>query len=481
MQGPDRRIFRYLLLLLDLLALIGAFELAVETRIYLNPFYSFQMTRTAVDHLVPPIGLILLLWLPMSAWLEIYRPRGSRLVGSIGQVLESVVALSVLTIVVTFFVTYFGSGFSRTFVLFFMAWSLVTLMISRGILWAAIGYCQRRGYLQERVAIAGGDRGTKELSEYLERSRPPGVDLCGVISTARGGSPAYLGNPVPVLGSIEDIGGLINTHRIDRVIALEGEMDEMQLQTLAATCTRMDIPLHRLPSNLEMRRSRVRVHRLGSLNLLEVHGLQFTRRQEAVKRGFDICVGTALLAAMGPLMLALAVLIKMTSRGPVLYVAPRAGKGGKHFPFYKFRSMVRDAEARREQLGGQGRDGHIFKIKDDPRLTAIGRLMRRFSLDELPQLVNVIKGDMSLVGPRPLPAHDLDADGLSTAHEFWARERTRVLPGITGLWQVQGRSDLGFEDMIRYDIEYARTWSVARDLQILLMTLPAVLRGRGAY
>ncbi|HET9481873.1 MAG TPA: sugar transferase, partial [Candidatus Polarisedimenticolia bacterium] len=140
------------------------------------------------------------------------------------------------------------------------------------------------------------------------------------------------------------------------------------------------------------------------------------------------------------------------------------------------------ADAMREQLRHcNERDGHLFKIKDDPRLTRIGRFMRRYSLDELPQLFNVLKGDMSLVGPRPLPASDLDGDGMSREHAFWALERTRVLPGITGLWQVRGRSDLGFDDMIRHDVSYARTWSIAQDLRILLETLPAVLRGRGAY
>ena len=177
---------------------------------------------------------------------------------------------------------------------------------------------------------------------------------------------------------------------------------------------------------------------------------------------FDLGAGSLLFLANVPLMTALACLIKLTSRGPVLYVAPRVGKGGRHFPFYKFRSMVADAETRRDALAHKGKDGHIFKIRNDPRLTPVGRFMRRFSLDELPQLLNVLKGDMSLVGPRPLPACDLEADGMSREHAFWAHERSRILPGITGLWQIEGRSDLGFEEMIRLDVAYARTWSILR-------------------
>jgi lipopolysaccharide/colanic/teichoic acid biosynthesis glycosyltransferase len=237
-----------------------------------------------------------------------------------------------------------------------------------------------------------------------------------------------------------------------------------------------------MPANVELQASRLRVHEIGELSLLEVRGLQFTPAQEFIKKVFDIVVGTGLLILAAPLMAALATIIKATSPGPVLYIAPRVGKGGRHFHFYKFRSMVAGAQSLQAELAARNeKDGHIFKIKDDPRLTPIGRFMRLYSLDELPQLINVLKGDMSLVGPRPLPAADLDLDGLSREHAFWARERTRVLPGITGLWQVRGRSDLGFDDMIRHDTSYARTWSVWQDIRILAETVPAVLRGRGAY
>ena len=480
MQYPDRRVFRLLLLLLDLCALIVAFYLAGETRIALNRFYTFQMTSEVVHRMVPPLGLIMLLWIPMSAWLGLYKPRRGAFLGMAAQVAESVVAVAILTILVTFFIRDLGQGFSRTFVVFFAAQSIVTLLAARLILRAGLALCQRRGYAQERLAVAGAGIEAKRLAELLESSHLLGVRLCGVIATAPLPGPRVLGNPVPVLGTIGEAAALINTHRLDRIIAVDSEIDRMGLQILAATCTRMAVPLHRLPANVELQASRLKVHEMGGLSLLEVHGIQFTPAQELIKRVFDLSVGTALLMAMAPLMGCLAALIRLTSRGPILYVAPRVGKGGRHFPFYKFRSMVANAEGRRDELP-TGRDGHLFKIKDDPRLTAVGSFMRRFSLDELPQLINVLKGDMSLVGPRPLPANDLDADGMSREHAFWAHERTRVMPGITGLWQVRGRSDLGFDDMIRHDVAYSRTWSVRQDLRILLETLPAVLRGRGAY
>lgn len=481
MQYPDRREFRLLLLLLDLCALIVAFQLAIETRLGLNTFYDFQMTRSMIDLRVPPPGLILLLWIPMSAWLELYRPRRAGLIGGAFQVVESVIAVAGLTIIVTFFVRGLGTDFSRSFVLFFTAYSLATLTASRIVLRAALGFFQKNEYIQERLAIAGSGEGAKRLVDYLETAQPLGTKLCGVIRTSDGPMSAALGNPVPVLGHIDDIGALINTHRIDRVVALESEVGHIDLERLAATCTRMGVALHRLPAHVETSGASIRVHRLGRLNVLEVHGFEFTATQAFAKRVFDLGAGSLLFLANVPLMTALACLIKLTSRGPVLYVAPRVGKGGRHFPFYKFRSMVADAETRRDALAHEGKDGHIFKIRNDPRLTPVGRLMRRFSLDELPQLLNVLKGDMSLVGPRPLPACDLEADGMSREHAFWAHERSRILPGITGLWQIEGRSDLGFEEMIHYDIAYARTWSLYLDLRILLLTLPAILRRRGAY
>ena len=482
MLYPDRRVFRLTLLLLDLAALIAAFEAAAATRLALNAWYPFQMTREAAGLLLPPLGLIMLLWLPMSQWLELYRPRrGGSVRGSLAQVLESVVAVAITTIVVTFFIRNFGSSFSRTFVLFFAAYSLVTLLLARLLLWSCIRFSQSRGLAQERMAVVGWGADTRDLVVRLHSMRAPGLSLRGVITTYPGAGRAVLGNPVPIIGSLDEIGALINKHRLDRIIAVPTEIGRVGLQQLASVCGRMGVTLNRSPLHSEMQGARLRVCEIGDLSLLEVHGMQFTRGQEALKRIFDVVAGGLLLVALSPLLLALALAVKLTSRGPVLYISPRVGKGGRHFPFLKFRSMVDGADQLRVQLAGANeQSGHLFKIRNDPRLTPLGRLMRRFSLDELPQILNVIKGDMSLVGPRPLPAADLDQDGLSREHAFWACERTRLLPGITGLWQVRGRSELGFEEMIRLDVEYASNWSILRDVVILLETAPAVLRGRGA-
>ena len=194
------------------------------------------------------------------------------------------------------------------------------------------------------------------------------------------------------------------------------------------------------------------------------------------KRPFDLTLGLLILALLLPVFLILAAVVKLTSAGPVLFVQTRIGKNGVPFSIYKFRSMYMDAEARRAALLAQSdREGICFKAKNDPRVTPVGRWLRRLSLDELPQIFNVLKGDMSLVGPRPALPSEV------AAYPARAMLRLSVLPGITGLWQVSGRAEIGFDEMVELDIRYARQGSLMADLAILLRTFGAVFSGRGAY
>ncbi len=194
------------------------------------------------------------------------------------------------------------------------------------------------------------------------------------------------------------------------------------------------------------------------------------------KRPMDLTLGLVIILLLSPVLLLVALAVKLTSRGPVLFIQTRVGKSGVPFAIYKFRSMYMDAEARRAALlATSDREGICFKSKNDPRITPVGRWLRRLSLDELPQLFNVLKGDMSLVGPRPALPSEV------AAYPARAMQRLSVLPGITGLWQVSGRAEIGFDDMVEMDILYARTGGLATDLFILLRTFEAVVSGRGAY
>jgi lipopolysaccharide/colanic/teichoic acid biosynthesis glycosyltransferase len=224
---------------------------------------------------------------------------------------------------------------------------------------------------------------------------------------------------------------------------------------------------------------RIGVARVGGVELVDLAAVRDHGVPEQAKRAFDIgavLVGGALLT---PILLLLALAVRLQDGGPVLYASRRVGRGGRAFDFYKFRTMVVGAEALRQGLPNES-DGRLFKLRDDPRVTPLGRWLRRSSLDELPQLWNVLRGDMHLVGPRPLPEADLRGVEDDAELAYWFEQRHRVRPGITGAWQVAGRSALGFAEMVRHDIRYIQDWSLWLDLLLLAKTVPAVLRGRGA-
>jgi lipopolysaccharide/colanic/teichoic acid biosynthesis glycosyltransferase len=213
-----------------------------------------------------------------------------------------------------------------------------------------------------------------------------------------------------------------------------------------------------------------------SVPLFELRPPVFEGVDFLLKRMFDVVGATLLLLFLSPFFLAIALAIKITSRGSVFYASQRPGIGGTPFSCWKFRTMYRDADQRQADLESINEaSGALFKIRDDPRMTPVGRMLRGFSLDELPQLWNVVRGQMSLVGPRPLPLRDYDQ------LEDWHKKRYLVLPGITGLWQISGRSELDFDDLVRLDFLYLERWSVFLDLSILVKTVPAVLSRRGAF
>jgi lipopolysaccharide/colanic/teichoic acid biosynthesis glycosyltransferase len=230
------------------------------------------------------------------------------------------------------------------------------------------------------------------------------------------------------------------------------------------------------PSTMEILMERVEYVPGQALPLFELKPPVFEGVDFALKRTFDLIGAVLLVAVLSPLMIAAALAIKLTSRGPILYRSQRPGIGGRCFACLKFRTMVAGAEHLQDPLEEHNEvGGAIFKMRADPRVTAVGRFLRRWSLDELPQLLNVLRNEMSLVGPRPLPQRDYDK------LDDWHRKRYLVLPGMTGLWQVSGRSELDFDELVRLDFLYLERWSVFLDLTILLKTIPAVFRSRGAW
>ncbi|MFZ1752140.1 MAG: sugar transferase, partial [Caldilineaceae bacterium] len=241
-------------------------------------------------------------------------------------------------------------------------------------------------------------------------------------------------------------------------------------------CERVGIQAQVVPDLFQLTKNQIEMEELNGIPLISSRQVSITGWNRLVKRTVDLVISAVALTFTLPFTLLIGLAIRLDSPGPVLYTQARIGKEGKPFRVYKFRSMIAGAESLREQMARLNEStGPLFKIRDDPRATRVGTFLRRYSLDELPQLLNVLRGEMSLIGPRPNLPEEV------AAYSEWHKKRLSVSPGMTGLWQVSGRSDLTFDEMVLLDIYYAENWCMSMDLTILMRTLPAVLLKRGAY
>ncbi|HEY6790726.1 MAG TPA: sugar transferase, partial [Trebonia sp.] len=282
---------------------------------------------------------------------------------------------------------------------------------------------------------------------------------------------------VPVFGGVDDVASAVVRSGADTVAVLPcNEIDAVSLRRLAWELEKTGTDLCVAPALLDVAGPRTTIRPTAGLTLLHVDHPQLSGARQVLKGMFDRVVAIVALVLLSPLLLAFAAAIRLSDRGPALFTQTRVGKHGEDFRIYKFRTMVVDAEARLAELRTHNEhDGVLFKMRRDPRITAIGAYLRKYSIDELPQLINVVRGEMSLVGPRPaLP----DETARYADH---VRRRLAVKPGLTGMWQVNGRSDLSWEESVRLDLRYVENWSFALDLQILWKTIAVLLRGSGAY
>jgi len=480
-QTNRRSITKVLQFSLDAVGLIAAWYGTIDLRLLLNAVMPVQLTRQQLHLLAPPIPALMLLWMAVSFWLRAYRPARRHMPGErFANLIESTVLAGLMAIVVTFFFREFGADLSRSFVLLFMPMCLSCMLWARytGVL--VLSAFDRAWASPERVAVLGHGDEAREIAERVRNAHESGVMLAGMIAPGDGAEDEDVVAAGPVLGTANRLAEVINRKRLDRIIVVNGSLSDREVDECGVILKRMGVILNRsVPIPKAATRVELAMH--FGMPLLELRPVVFTRRQEVAKRCFDIAASAASILFLAPVMLLFALLIKATSKGPVFYKSPRVGRGGRHFTFVKFRSMYTDKMDRMRVTHKNEKNGHIFKVRNDPRITPLGRFMRKYSIDELPQVFNVLRGDMSLVGPRPLPAEDLEPDGQSREFNTWSEQRSRVLPGITGLWQIRGRSDLSFEEMIELDVEYIRQWSLELDLRILLETPVVVITGRGAY
>lgn len=395
------------------------------------------------------------------------RPGLSRIVGSLFQV--AFVALLFAVVSGERFTSFYIFYGSLAFALFYV--SLLRYLYERftGAVLRAAGYRRRAilvgtgKHIHDVAHALGGDRA--KLGQHAP------IEVVGFVSPN-----PLAANGVRRLGSLDCLQAAIVEQRVEEVIIADPDFPQEAAVELVDQCHRRGVRVRIAPSTMEILVHRAEFVPGQSVPLFELGPPVFEGIDFALKRAFDVVGSVVLLVLLSPLLAAIVLAVKLSSRGPVLYRSKRPGIGQLPFACLKFRTMYCDAEhdqAALEELNEA--DGALFKIRDDPRLTPVGRLLRRFSLDELPQLVNVLRGEMSLVGPRPLPERDYEM------LEDWHRKRYLVLPGLTGLWQVSGRSELDFDDLVHLDFIYLERWSLALDLAILLKTIPAVLMQRGAY
>jgi exopolysaccharide biosynthesis polyprenyl glycosylphosphotransferase len=281
---------------------------------------------------------------------------------------------------------------------------------------------------------------------------------------------------VPILGELDIVrlARTLNRHKVSRVLVAEGGLDQTQLIEIVKQCRPLSVKLSLLPDGASVMGPSVEVDDIGGLTMFGINPPVLSRSSRLAKRSLDILGAAAALLLFAPVFLLLGVLVRVDSPGPVLFRQERIGKGGGRFKLLKLRTMEKDAERRRAELLADSKDAGWLHLEHDPRITRLGRVLRLTSLDELPQLWNVMRGDMSLVGPRPLVPEE------NSMVQPWARGRLDLTPGITGLWQVLGRTSIPFDEMVKLDYLYVTNWSLWGDVRLMMRTLPVVLRRSGA-
>jgi exopolysaccharide biosynthesis polyprenyl glycosylphosphotransferase len=369
-------------------------------------------------------------------------------------------------------------GLSRGWVVLVWGVGIAFAVLGRMAVRSALASARRRGYLLRPTLIVGYNEEAAELINRLRSNPSSGLRPDACLASSREGQLGleYCTPDVQCLGAARDIKRILVDHTFDTVLIASTAFDPDVLARIIADLRGHDVDIELSSGLLDVTTSRVLIREVSGVPLITVRGVFFTPGKRFVKRTFDLVVGLAIIVVGTPLWILFALMIKLDSKGPVFYRQTRVGRGGGHFAMYKFRSMTDGADQKLEELSSENEaSGPLFKMRDDPRVTSVGTWMRKFSIDEFPQLINVIRGEMSLVGPRPpLPAET----------ESWTRQnwrRMEVLPGMTGLWQVSGRSRLTFEEMIRLDLFYIENWSVGYDIGLLVRTIPSVLFARGAY
>jgi exopolysaccharide biosynthesis polyprenyl glycosylphosphotransferase len=463
-------------LLTDLFALASSWKLSLIVFSSVMPALRLTPGPNG-SRFTPSFFEVLALWILLAFWMGVIRAADdSYSWGRLVTAFHASIAVACAVILASFISADVIVGRSRVLTLVLTPISFILFYTSR---FAVAGFASRldkRAHPVRGVAVMGCDEEAISMLEHLRLSETDPVRGI-ILPEGRSMECAHAGTLV--LGTTKELGQVINRERLHRIVLLNGSLSDGELETCSGIANRMGVTMSCAVGVSAPTRKLVYSFYSG-IPLIEIQPVSFTAFERLIKRSLDMLGSSILLLILAPLFAIIAYLVKASSDGPILFVASRVGRGGRHFSFLKFRTMYTDA-SRLNLASSNEKDGHLFKIRNDPRVTRIGRFLRRYSLDELPQLINVLLGDMSLVGPRPLPIEDMEPDGMSQKFAIWSEQRASVPPGITGLWQVRGRSELPFSDLVKYDLEYVHNWSLGMDFKILFSTPHFVFSGKGAF
>lgn len=468
-----RYIYTLLIVFADFILINVSFLIAIYLRFpnFTDPFQYWQ-----------PWAFVNLMFFPLSLGLGVYR-------GIFKSSLENQkIHLKKFTYYLALFVMSYlflikGHQYSRGVVIIFVMVQYFVLEIAHIMLSRINRALFKRGFGNKKVLIVGTDTSAARFTESLMQVYGDYYKVKGFIVN---GAP-HLSDPLVVphiIGKYEDVKGLIPKLGINHVFIVSDSMLHEKYETIRKACEAHHITVKMVSPHIKNLMTKIKVKDVTGVPLSpESHRVRVNKWRSVVKRVFDLVMLTLSSVLLLPLGLGIALLIKLTSKGPAFFKQKRAlYKGGPQFWFYKFRTMYENADEMKEDIWGENEsNGALFKMKNDPRVTPVGRWLRKYSLDELPQFINVLKGEMSIVGPRPLPISDFDRLKNGKMNYDWYKKRGASKPGITGLWQISGRSHLSFEEMCLLDLYYIDNQSIFFDVEIMFETVPAIFAGNGAY
>ena len=447
-----------------------AFEAAYRTRKFLPLERVFELTA---QQQVLVLGSALVAWVVIALWLSLYEQLESGHPRIILRDTSRQCAYGAICLIVLEYVL--RLDLSRPFLLLLSAYTWVFFLLFRLTAGRVVGVLRREFVAPHQVLIAGTGERALRLAKALEESSDYDVRLRGFLSEQPDAPAEIVLGSIYKVSPVSDLPSILRQHVVDEIIFAVGSESLANLEEVFLLCDEEGVRTRVVVDFFPHVNSSISLDRFGETPLLTFSAAPADEIQLLVKRVIDLVIAGAGLLVLAPLMALIAISIRLSSSGPAIFRQVRCGLNGRRFVFYKFRSMVENAEDLKQQYAHLNRrDTVVFKIPDDPRLTPLGRYLRKFSIDEWPQLWNVLRGDMSLVGPRPAVPSEVDQ------YQCWQRRRLRMRPGLTCLWAISGRDNVDFETWMKMDMQYIDNWSLSLDWKILLQTIPRVLTGHGA-